>query len=102
MKHQQPLHHPNPVVCGNNKMAIDYLEQVKKCVAELGGMGLTVINIYFEHIKPKVRIEPNQRTRELEHSGRAISYISGNDGARYKEYQMMVQGIRVIWRTYLH
>jgi len=30
------------------------------------------------------------------------NYVQGNDGVHFAEYQMMVEGIKVIWRSYLH
>lgn len=96
------LEHPNQALCGNNRLAIGYLNQVQKCVESLDQMGLHVINVHFEYIKPKVRVQPCAITRELQKSNRAICYIRGNDPNRYHEYQMLVEGIRVVWRTYLH
>ncbi|WP_075321675.1 hypothetical protein ABI424_001293 [Histophilus somni] len=94
--------HPNPVLRGNNHLTLGYLNQVQKCVESLDQMGLHVINVHFEYIKPKVRVQPCAITRELQKSNRAICYIRGNDPNRYHEYQMLVEGIKVIWRTHLH
>ncbi|MBB5151812.1 hypothetical protein [Histophilus somni] len=98
----QPLAHPNQALCGNNSLTIDYLSQVQKCIKRLDKMGLHVINVHFEHIKPKVRVQPCAITQMLQKNKQAICYIRGNDPQRYSEYQMLVEGIKVIWRTHLH
>ncbi|MGY6090361.1 hypothetical protein [Avibacterium paragallinarum] len=95
------LTHPNPVLRGNNEMVLNYLSQVQKCIRKLEEMGLYVINVHFEHIKPKVRVQPNHNTKELEKTARAMRYILGNDGQRFDEWQMMVEGIKVVWRSYV-
>ncbi|MFZ7276955.1 hypothetical protein ACLS0F_06730 [Avibacterium endocarditidis] len=94
------LTHPNPVLRGNNEMVLGYLSQVQKCVRKLEEMGLHVINVHFESIKPKVRVQPSHCTKMLEQKEQAICYIRGNDGARFAEWQMMVEGIKVVWRSY--
>ena len=50
---------PHPVFGGCNKIALGYLSQTQKCVFELNKMGLHVLSIEFDKIKPRVRIEPN-------------------------------------------
>lgn len=93
---------PHPVFGGCNKIALGYLSQAQKCINELNKMGLHVVNIEFDKIKPRVRIEQNAITKKFEKTGQAFAYIQGNDGAHWAEYQMMVEGIKVIWRSYLH
>ncbi|MBF0752207.1 MULTISPECIES: hypothetical protein [unclassified Pasteurella] len=96
---QRQLH---PVFGGCNKIALGYLFQTQKCIQSLNKMGLHVANIEFDKIKPRVRIDTNAITEKLEKTGQALAYIQGNDGAHWVEYQMMVEGIKVIWRSYLH
>ena len=93
---------PHPVFGGCNKIALGYLSQTQKCVCELNKMGLHVLSIDFDKVKPRVRIEPNNTTKKLEKTGQALAYVQGNDGVHFAEYQMMVEGIKVIWRSYLH
>ncbi|MGQ0287147.1 hypothetical protein ACT2CV_08085 [Pasteurellaceae bacterium 22721_9_1] len=96
------LDHPNSVLRGNNKLTVEYLNQVQKCVEKLDEMGLTVTNIHFERIKPTVRVKTCTQTKTLQKNKQAICFIKGNDGERFNEFQMLVEGIRVIWRDYLH
>lgn len=93
---------PHPVFGGCNKIALGYLSQTQKCVYALNKMGLHVASIEFDKIKPRVRVDTNAITEKLEKTGQALAYIQGNDGAHWVEYQMMVEGIKVIWRSYLH
>ena len=93
---------PHPVFGGCNKIALGYLLQAQKCVNELNKMGLHVVNIEFDKIKPRVRIEQNAITKKFEKTGQALAYMQGHDGVHFAEYQMMVEGIKVIWRSYLH
>ena len=66
-------------------------------------MGLHVVNIEFDKIKPRVRIEQNAITKKFEKTGQALAY-----NARQRPVyilpntKMMVEGIKVIWRSYLH
>lgn len=92
----------HPVFGGSNEISLGYLAQAQKCVQTLDKMGLHVLNIHFEKIKPQVRVQPCKETQKLEKSGQAIAYVQGNDGVHFAEYQMMVEGIKVIWRSYLH
>lgn len=92
----------HPVFGGKNVISLGYLAQTQKCVQTLDRMGLHVLNIHFEKIKPQVRVQPCKETQKLEKSGQAIAYVQGNDGVHFAEYQMMVEGIKVIWRSYLH
>ena len=93
---------PHPVFGGCNKIALGYLSQTQKCVFELNKMGLHVLSIDFDKIKPRVRIEQNAITKKFEKTGQALAYMQGHDGVHFAEYQMMVEGIKVIWRSYLH
>lgn len=92
----------HPVFGGSNTISLGYLAQAQKCVKALDQMGLHVLNINFEKIKPQVRVQPCKETKKLEKASQAIAYIQGNDGVHFAEYQMMVEGIKVIWRSYLH
>lgn len=60
------LDHPNSVLRGNNKLTVEYLNQVQKCVEKLDEMGLTVTNIHFERIKPTVRVKTCTQTKTLQ------------------------------------
>ena len=86
----------------NNALMLAYLEQVEKAVKRLNEMGLTVINVHFEKIKPTVRVMANGITDRLEREQRAYVYHVGRDAGRYQEAQFAVEGIRVIWRKYLN
>lgn len=86
----------------NNALMMRYLEQVEKAVKRLNEMGLTVINVHFEKIKPTVRVMANGVTDRLEREQRAFVYHVGRDAGRYQEAQFSVEGIRVIWRKYLN
>ncbi|MFZ7224314.1 hypothetical protein [Avibacterium avium] len=86
----------------NNALMLAYLEQVEKAVKRLNEMGLTVINVHFEKIKPTVRVMANGVTERLERDQKAYVYHIGRDMARYQEAQFTVEGIRVIWRKYLN
>ena len=77
----------------NNALMLAYLEQVEKAVKRLNEMGLTVVNVHFEKIKPTVRVMANAVTDRLEREQRAFVYQVG---------QFAVEGIRVIWRKYLN
>lgn len=92
----------HPVFGGCNRIALGYLFQAQKCIQTLNHMGLHVANIEFDKIKPRVRVDANQVTAKLEKNGDALAYIQGHDGAHFAEYQMMVEGIKVVWRSYLH
>lgn len=92
----------HPVYGGCNKIALGYLFQTQKCIAELNKMGLYVLSIDFNKIKPRVRVQPNMYTEKLQRTGQAIAYLHGNDGVYFAEYQMIVEGIKVIWRSYLN
>ena len=85
----------------NNAVMLAYLEQVEKAVRRLNDMGLTVINVHFEKIKPTVRVMNNAVTEQLEKNQWAYVYHVGRDVARYQEAQFTVEGIRVVWRKYL-
>ncbi|OOF50297.1 hypothetical protein BKK54_06520 [Rodentibacter genomosp. 1] len=85
----------------NNYLMLRYLEQVEKAVKRLNEMGLTVINVHFEKIKPTVRVMTNSITDRLEREQKAYVYHVGRDNGRYQEAQFSVEGIRVIWRKYL-
>ena len=93
---------PHPVFGGCNKIALGYLAQTQRCIFTLNKMGLHVQAIEFDKVKPRVRVDTSHITAQLEKSGQAFAYIQGNDGAHWAEYQMMVEGIKVIWRSYLH
>lgn len=86
----------------NNAVMLAYLEQVEKAVRRLNEMGLTVVNVHFEKIKPTVRVMANAVTDRLEREQRAFVYQVGRDVGRYQEAQFAVEGIRVIWRKYLN
>lgn len=86
----------------NNALMLSYLEQVEKAVKCLNEMGLTVVNVHFEKIKPTVRVMANAVTDRLEREQRAFVYQVGRDVGRYQEAQFAVEGIRVIWRKYLN
>lgn len=86
----------------NNALMLAYLEQVEKAVKRLNEMGLTVVNVHFEKIKPTVRVMANAVTDRLEREQRAFVYQVGRDVGRYQEAQFAVEGIRVIWRKYLN
>lgn len=86
----------------NNALMLAYLEQVEKAVKCLNEMGLTVVNVHFEKIKPTVRVMANAVTDRLEREQRAFVYQVGRDVGRYQEAQFAVEGIRVIWRKYLN
>lgn len=96
------LKHPNSALCGNNGLTLKYLSQVQKCVEELNQIGLSVINIHFDKIKPTVRVKACAQTAALQRENQAICYIKGNDNQHFSEWQILVAGIRVIWRDYLH
>lgn len=100
MRQQQPLAHPNTAIRGNNHLVLGYLHQVQLCIKQLEKMELHVINVHFENIKPKVRVQPCLKTYELQQSQQALCYICGNDNRKFEEYQMMVEGIKVVWRHY--
>lgn len=93
---------PHPAFGGCNRIALGYLYQTQKCVNELNKMGLQVMNIEFDRVKPRVHVYPNQVTQRLEKTEQAFAYAQGRDAERFAEYQMMVEGIKVIWRSYLH
>ena len=86
----------------NNAVMLAYLEQVEKAVRRLNEMGLTVVNVHFEKIKPTVRVMANAVTDRLEREQRAFVYQVGRDVGRYQEAQFAVEGIRVIWRKNLN
>lgn len=86
----------------NNAVMLAYLEQVEKAVRRLNEMGLIVVNVHFEKIKPTVRVMANAVTDRLEREQRAFVYQVGRDVGRYQEAQFAVEGIRVIWRKYLN
>lgn len=86
----------------NNALMLAYLEQVEKAVKRLNEMGLTVVNVHFEKIKPTLRVMANDVTDKLEQEQRAYVYLVGQDVGRYRETQFAVEGIRVIWRKYLN
>lgn len=86
----------------NNALMLSYLEQVEKAVKRLNEMGLTVVNVHFEKIKPTLRVMANAVTDRLECEQRAFVYQVGRDVGRYQEAQFAVEGIRVIWRKYLN
>lgn len=86
----------------NNALMLAYLEQLEKAVKRLNEMGLTVINVHFEKIKPTVRVMANTVTDRLEQEQRAFVYVVGGGMGRYQEAQFSVEGIRVIWRKYLN
>ena len=86
----------------NNALMLAYLEHVEKAVKSLNEMGLTVVNVHFEKIKPTVRVMANAVTDRLEREQRAFVYQVGRDVGRYQEAQFAVEGIRVIWRKYLN
>ena len=86
----------------NNALMLAYLEQVEKAVKRLNEMGLTVVNVHFEKIKPTLRVMANDFTDKLEQEQRAYVYLVGQDVGRYREAQFAVEGIRVIWRKYLN
>lgn len=86
----------------NNEMVSKYISQVQKAINSLNEMGLTVVNIHFEKIKPKIRVMHCAKTEKLVEQNKAFIYQVGGDGIRYQEAQMMVEGIKVVWRKYLH
>ena len=86
----------------NNALMLAYLEQVEKAVKRLNEMGLTVVNVHFEKIKPTLRVMANAVTDRLEREQRAFVYQVGRDVGRYQAAQFAVEGIRVIWRKYLN
>ncbi|WP_439236647.1 hypothetical protein [Lonepinella koalarum] len=92
------------VVSGRNDLTLKYLNQVQKCIEHLDRIGLHVINVEFCKIKPTVRVQAPYLDQEqrLVNDYRAIRFMNGNDSGRFQEYQMMVEGIRVVWRAYLH
>lgn len=85
----------------NNAVMLAYLEQVEKAVRRLNEIGLTVINVHFEKIRPTVRVMNNAVTEKLEKDQQAYVYHVGRDVGRYQEAQFTVEGIRVVWRKYL-
>ena len=86
----------------NNRVMLQYLNQVQKAVNALNEMGLTVINVHFEKIRPTIRVQANRVTEQLEREQLAYVYRVGSDLGRYREAQYTVECIRVIWRTYLN
>ncbi|HHT7762488.1 hypothetical protein [Pasteurella multocida] len=86
----------------NNEVMSKYLKQVQKAINKLDEMGLSVINVHFEKIRPSLRVQPCFNTERLERENKAFVFITGSDGKRYQEAQMTVEGIRVIWRKYLN
>lgn len=84
-----------------NHLVYKFIGQVQKAIVECNALGLTVEEIEFYHIKPRIIVKDSPATAWLEHSGRAIEYGCGSDeNGRHRKLQIMVAGIKVMWETH--
>lgn len=83
-----------------NHQAYLFLEQAQKAVIACNAMGLTVIEVDFSKIKPRLRVMHNRVTEQALAEGRAFIYKQGSDESamRYWEGQMMIEGIKTVFR----
>lgn len=83
-----------------NYLAYKFLEQAQKAVVACNAMGLTVLEVDFSKIKPRLKVAHNKVTEKMIGKGTAFIFKRGSDEAaiRYWEGQTMVEGIRVIFR----
>lgn len=83
-----------------NYQAYKFLKQAQKAVVACNAMGLTVTEVDFSRIKPRLRVMHNQITQKMLDNGKAIIFLHGSDdkAIRYCEGQFMAEGIRTAFR----
>ncbi|MCW9699744.1 hypothetical protein [Avibacterium sp. 20-129] len=83
-----------------NHLAYKFLEQAQKAVVSCNAMGLTVTEIDFSKIKPRLKVMHNHVTEKMLANGKAIIFKRGSDdrAIHFWEGQMMVEGIKTIFR----
>lgn len=72
-------------------------------IATLGceALGLEVEKVeWFDNCRPRLVVRDNSTTRHLVNTGKAMNYGSEvKNGIRIYLHQMMVEGVKIIWKS---
>ncbi|WP_424410398.1 hypothetical protein [Pasteurella sp. PK-2025] len=85
-----------------NHLAFKYLKQTQKAIVHCNALGLTVKQIDFSGIKPRIFVDDNPPiTKKLINANKANKFAFGSDKnvGRWEQYYTMLEGIKVIWRA---